>query len=137
MKDESPMIGDQLAAAAAATSDLRGNAAEWGSLVLDEHDPFEAVVIKMIQMNRRKRRDYALDDSPWSNFDFSADAMGIRSEDAAVFNVSQKLARLAALRANGRLDEPANEAVEDTYLDLAVYAVIALGIRTYPRGRVD
>lgn len=128
MKDESPMIGDQLAMAA------RRAASE--PTVLDELDPFEAVLIKMVRMNRLKRQDYAFDGSPWSNFEFTAGVLGISAVDAAVHNVAQKLARLVALRANGRLDEPANEAVDDTYLDLAVYATIALGIRTYPSGKV-
>lgn len=135
--DERPMIGDALAEAAAATSSLRSNLADRGPFILDEHDPFEAVMIKMIQMNRRKRQDYALDGDPWSSFEFTADAVGISATDSAVHNAAQKIGRLAALRANGRLDEPANEAVDDTYLDLAVYAVIALAIHTYPRGKVD
>jgi hypothetical protein len=31
--------------------------------------------------------------------------------EAAPFNMAQKMARLKALRENGRMDEPANEAV--------------------------
>lgn len=42
--------------------------------------------------------------------------------------MTQKLARLTSLRQNGRMADPANEAVADTYLDLAVYAVITYAI---------
>ena len=104
--------------------------------VLDPYDPFEAVLVTMVAVNRKKRRDYAVDGSPWSNFEFTAVGLGIEPVDAAIHNVLQKLARLSALRANGRTQDPTNEAVSDTYLDLAVYAAIALGIYTYPGGRV-
>jgi hypothetical protein len=69
--------------------------------VLDPHDPFEAVLCTMVAMNRAKRRDYAVDGSPWSNFDFTAVALGIDPVDCAVHNVAQKLARLSALRPTG------------------------------------
>src|SRR5215207_6373134 len=104
--------------------------------VLDPYDPFEAVLVTMVAINRKKRRDYAVDGSPWSNFEYTAVGLGIEPVDAAIHNVLQKLARVSALRANGRTQDPTNEAVSDTYLDLAVYAAIALGIYTYPGGRV-
>jgi hypothetical protein len=44
--------------------------------------------------------------------------------EAGLFNVTQKLARLKSLRQNGRMGDPKNEAVLDTYLDLAVYGVL-------------
>jgi hypothetical protein len=53
---------------------------------------------------------------------------GFGPADAALFNVVQKVMRLRSLRANGRMDDPANEATADTYLDLAVYAIIALAL---------
>lgn len=107
------------------------------AVTLDPSDPFEQVLISMVETNRKKRADYAVDGSPWSNFEFTASVLGIDPADAAVHNVAQKLARLSSLRANGRTDQTANEAVDDTYLDLAVYAVIALAIRTHPSGKVE
>jgi len=114
---------------------------EWEDelLKLNPEDPFERVLIDMVAMNRRKRRDYALDGSPFSNFDTTAAAMGMPgfgAVESAIFNVNQKLARLRSLRANGRLDDTANETVDDTYLDLAIYACIALAISRYPEGKV-
>lgn len=107
--------------------------------ILDPNDPFEAVLIEMVSVNRSKRLDYALDDSPFSNFYYTSDNLGIPGfgpVESAVFNMLQKLARLYSLRQNGRLDDPENESVADTYLDLAVYGVIALAMFTYPDGVV-
>ena len=48
--------------------------------------------------------------------------------EAALFNVAQKMTRLQSLRENGHMNDPANEAVADTYLDLAVYAILAFAL---------
>lgn len=96
--------------------------------VLDPTDPFESALLDIVRMNRRKRADYAADTDVFSNFRFTAPFTRGGPEWSAVFNVAQKLARLLSLAENGRLEAPENEAVEDTFLDLAVYAVIALAI---------
>lgn len=109
------------------------------AVTLNPDDPFERVVMDIVQTNRRKRKDYAVDGSPFSNFDTTAAGLGIEgfgAKESAIFNVLQKLARLSSLRANGRLDDPQNESVEDTYLDLAVYSIIAYAIHRFPAGRV-
>lgn len=100
-------------------------------ITLNREDEIERVVFDIVAMNRRKRRDYALDTDPLSNFMQTADAMGLEGftpVEAAEFNVVQKEVRLRALRANGRMDDPANESVEDTLLDRAVYAVLVLAL---------
>jgi hypothetical protein len=98
---------------------------------LDPNDPFDAALIPIVETNRRKRKDYAKDGDPFSNFKVTSQGMGMAGfgpTEAAIFNVLQKLARLQSLRTNGRLRDTANEAVIDTYLDLAVYAIIAYAI---------
>src|SRR6476620_8096305 len=95
---------------------------------IDLDDPFEAAVWELVQMNRRKRRDYALDGDPFSNFQLTSDHFGLAAWESAEFNLVQKLARLQSLRANGRMSSPENETVRDTYLDAAVYAVIMFAI---------
>lgn len=96
---------------------------------LDPNDPFEAALIPMVETNRRKRADYAADGDPFSNFRITSGFAGFENAWlSALFNCQQKLARITALRKNGRLAEPKNEAVEDTLLDNAVYGVIALAI---------
>ena len=100
--------------------------ARQSAMTLDPADPFEAAIEKLVQMNRRKRRDYAHDSNPFSNFEATARRAGFRNRwQSAIFNCDQKLERLSALVANGRADNPTNESVEDTLLDNAVYAVLA------------
>lgn len=107
----------------------------WGTadnaVTLDPNDPFDAALIPIVETNRRKRKDYAKDGDPFSNFKATAEGLGLDGfgpTEAAIFNVLQKLARLQSLRANNRLHDTANEAVIDTYLDLAVYSIIAYAI---------
>lgn len=109
-------------------------------VTLNPDDPFERVIMDLVTTNRSKRADYALDGSPWSNFDDTANALGIEGfspVDSANFNIEQKSARLRSLRKNGRTEDPANESVADTYLDRAVYSVIAFAMLRYPSGRVE
>ena len=108
--------------------------AEAGRTVLDPEDPFEETLIEIVHMRRRKRVDYEHDNEPWSNFTFCAHAVGITAAESALHMVALKMSRLAALKANGR--GPKNESVNDSYLDCAVYAVLALAIRRHPDGRV-
>jgi hypothetical protein len=53
---------------------------------------------------------------------------GFGAVEAALFNMAQKMTRLQSLRLNGRMDDPRNEAVADTYLDLAVYGILTYAI---------
>jgi hypothetical protein len=112
-----------------------------GSLVLDPADPFDAALIPIVETNRKKRKDYAADGDPFSNFTTSSDFLGLAGfgpTEAALFNVTQKLARLKALRANGRMHRAANESVADTYLDLAVYGILTYAIyRSLAEGARD
>jgi hypothetical protein len=96
---------------------------------LDKNDPFEKVLVAMVETNRRKRKDYAEDESIFTNFAITSKFANFENRWlSALFNCQQKLARIQALRHNGRLNDPSNEAVYDTVLDNAVYAVIALAI---------
>jgi hypothetical protein len=101
------------------------------NIVLDKSDPFEACLVDMVVTARKKRADYAQDGNPFSNFEETSSATGIPGftrEDAAMFNCTQKQARLRALKANGRMNDPKNESVYDTKLDFAVYAVLMLAM---------
>lgn len=106
-------------------------AAPLSSITLNPNDPFDAALIPIVQTNRRKRKDYAADGDPFSNFKTTAELLGLESfgaAESALFNVLQKVARLQSLRMNGRMAETVNESVTDTYLDLAVYAIILYAI---------
>lgn len=94
---------------------------------LDPADPIDAVLEKMVATNRAKRRDYAADSDIFSNFRDVADMFGhpgITAVDVAYILLLVKVARLSSLRKNGRMEDPSNESVLDTYLDLSVYSVI-------------
>jgi hypothetical protein len=95
---------------------------------LDPADPFEAALIRMVHTNRRKRNDYTVDPKagPFWNFEQTAAQVGTTPRMVVEMNIAQKQARLCALWTSGR--EPANEAVDDTILDRAVYSVIALAM---------
>lgn len=116
----------------ATESGFTGNTeASAAAIYLDPNDPFEKVLIPIIKTNRKKRGDYAVDGSPFTNFESTSVFANFENRWlSALFNCQQKLARIQALRANGRLDDPNNEAVLDTLLDNAVYGVIALAIAT-------
>ena len=97
--------------------------------VLDSSDPFDAALVEMAQLHRKKRADYAADANRWSNFETTAALLGLAgfgTQEAIEVNIAQKMARLQSLRLNGRMDDPKNESVLDTRRDLAVYAVLSL-----------
>ena len=86
-----------------------------------------AALDRMAAIFASKNADYA-DGSSWrSNFDDVGRQMAIPGEDACEMLIAVKQARLRSLRTSGRL--PANEAVEDTILDRAVYSLIALAMQ--------
>lgn len=96
-------------------------------ILIDRDDPFGETLAKIWEMHERKGADYAADSDQFSNFRDTSDLMALdrfSAVESAWFNILQKVVRIKSLRRNGRLDDPANEAVTDTYLDLAVYAVI-------------
>lgn len=94
---------------------------------LDPKDAFDRLLIPMVETNRKKRADYANDDNIFANFDKNAATMALEGYTAledCLSMVSRKLGRITNLR--GR--DPSNESVLDSYLDLAVYAVLAYGL---------
>lgn len=97
------------------------------AVVLDPSDPFDKLLIPMVVMNRKKRADYASEGNIYKNFDRNVDMMDLEGYDAledCLSMVARKFGRITNLR--GR--EAANETVVDSYLDLAVYSVLAYGL---------
>lgn len=97
--------------------------------ILDLRDPFDAALWDMAQLHKRKKADYAVDGTEWSNFEDTSNFLGLAglgTQEAIDINIGQKMARLKSLRVNGRLNDPKNESVVDTRRDLAVYAVLSL-----------
>lgn len=107
---------------------------------LDDNDPFDQAVAKIVEVNRRKRLDYAQDEDPFSNFYGTSQNLGIDgfgAKEAVLFNILQKVERLKSLRVNGRIDDAKNESVGDTYWDLATYAVILYALHLESSDVVD
>jgi hypothetical protein len=94
---------------------------------LNPDDPFESLLIPIVEMNRRKRADYANESNIFKNFDYVAQAtMGMVTPlEYCDIQVIMKTGRIQNLR--GR--EAINEVIEDTYLDRAVYAILAFGLQ--------
>lgn len=98
-----------------------------GTLVLDPEDPFEKLLIPIVEMNRRKRADYADDTDIYANFRKNAVSMDLRGYDAledCKSMVTRKINRINNLR--GR--DPRNESVLDSFLDAAVYSILLYGL---------
>jgi hypothetical protein len=107
---------------------MAGTTGDQDQLVtLNPEDPFESLLIPMIEMNRRKRADYASDDDIYRNFRINAAMMalpGYTPAQDALSMITRKVGRITNLR--GR--PPTNESVLDSWLDLAVYAVLGYGL---------
>jgi len=97
------------------------------SITLDPENPFEAVLIQMVETHRAKAKDYAGDDHPNQNFYDTAYQLGLTAGHSVETLIGTKQARLRVLLPrmwrNG--DSPSNEGIDDTLLDRAVYSVIA------------
>ena len=66
---------------------------------------------------KSKNADYRID-GEFSNFEFAAEVAGIETVDAIATQVGIKLGRIKGL------SDPNNEALLDSYKDLAGYAII-------------
>jgi hypothetical protein len=77
------------------------------------------------EMHRRKSRDYGCPsgEDPLANIRNGAKFVGIPAWKGAMVRLSDKVTRLAAYNATGRLE---NESLEDNLFDLASYSLLAL-----------
>lgn len=99
-------------------------------MVLTDKDPFDAIIIQMVKVNRAKRADYA-SGHPLGNFFDSAQQLGLTAGHSVETLIATKQARLKTLLPKLWIDPksgPVNEPIEDTLLDRAVYSVLALWI---------
>ena len=81
---------------------------------------FEQLLQTMLAIHDSKNADYATDGNPYSNFEEAAAAAGVSVDQVFAVLMGIKQARLKAL--TGR--PPQNEPVQDSLLDLAVYAAL-------------
>jgi hypothetical protein len=86
------------------------------------NEQFSGVLEEMLALHDRKNRDYGTASDPFANVRASEE-FGIPAWLGSVIRANDKMSRLKAFAQNGTL---ANEGVEDSLIDLANYAVIAL-----------
>ena len=84
---------------------------------------FVAVLEEMRNLHLAKTKDYGQDDDALSNIRTSADVVGMPPWSGAVLRIGDKMHRLKAFHRRGRVEF---DGVQDTLLDIASYAVIAL-----------
>ncbi len=91
---------------------------------MNSNDRF-TVILKLIQETHdKKQKDYGTDEDPFANIT-AAKELDIEPWVACVLRMNDKMMRLKAFIKKGEL---ANESVEDSLLDMAVYAIIALTV---------
>ena len=83
---------------------------------------FHDVLDEMSELHDRKQSDYGRKDDPFANIRASED-FGIEGWVGAIIRANDKMCRLQKAAAGSTLT---NETVEDSLLDLAVYAAIGL-----------
>lgn len=93
--------------------------------LLDEAHPssrkFYDLVLEAALLHARKQKDYGRDSDPFSNVRASEE-WGIEGWIGACVRLNDKVRRLQKLATLGEL---VNEAARDSFLDIAVYALIA------------
>jgi hypothetical protein len=90
---------------------------------------FDAHLDRMRAIHDAKNADYARDDDPLSNFTFAAGVAGCEVDTVFRVLIGVKLARLDELL-KGKT--PQHESVEDSLLDLSVYAALWASSRAEP-----
>lgn len=73
------------------------------------------------ELHDRKNKDYAVSDDPFSNFR-ECERFGIPAWKGVLVRMSDKWSRICNLTSK----EAANESLEDSFMDLSVYALICL-----------
>jgi hypothetical protein len=89
---------------------------------LDPNNRFDAVLIELKEMHDRKQADYGKTNDPFSNVRASED-FGIPGWVGSLVRANDKMRRLQKASQGSSL---ANEGIEDSLIDMAVYLIIAL-----------
>ena len=91
-----------------------------------------ALLSKIQSIHEKKNEDYTTEGKNYENFERAAIIASWFSDPidkVFAIHIGTKLARLAALRSQGK--KPNNESIDDTFLDLATYAVLWASNATY------
>lgn len=85
----------------------------------DYMEEFKKITDEMVELTRKKNNDYGGETDPWKNFREFGE-LGI------IVRMSDKWARIKSALFEKRHLQVADETVEDTIKDLAVYSIILL-----------
>lgn len=88
----------------------------------DGFTAFEKVIDEILALHKKKQSDYGRTGDPFANVRASED-FGIDGWVGAIIRANDKMRRLQKAAKGGTM---ANESVEDSMMDLSVYAIIAL-----------
>lgn len=83
---------------------------------------FHALLRQIGELHDKKQRDYGSDNDPFANVRASKE-FGVKPWVGAMIRLNDKVHRLEQFACKGEL---ANESAEDSMMDIAVYALIAL-----------
>lgn len=86
---------------------------------------FDKVIQEIIALHAKKQADYGTASDPFANIRASQ-RFSIPPWLGAVLRANDKISRIQSFCVNGNLK---NESLEDSLMDLAVYAIIALALR--------
>jgi hypothetical protein len=86
-------------------------------------EKFCAVLEELKHLHLRKTLDYGQDEDALSNIRSSADVINVSPWAGCILRMSDKMHRIKAFFRRGRVEF---DGIEDTLLDFACYAVIAL-----------
>jgi len=94
---------------------------------------FELVLQELLEMQSRKGKDYGRDSDPLANL-VDAETFGIPAWIGTMIRANDKMSRIKTFVRRGEL---ANESVEDSLIDLAVYTIHALRLYREVNSKVD
>lgn len=90
--------------------------------LVDGSPDFRNTVWEILMLHAKKQRDYGNASDPFANVRASED-FGVPGWKGSLIRLNDKVTRLKNYSLTGTL---ANESVEDSLMDMAVYAIIAL-----------
>lgn len=90
---------------------------------------FHDALVEIGALHDKKQQDYGRVDNPFANVQASED-FGVQDWVGCMIRANDKMRRVQKFVKDGSL---ANEGVEDSLLDLAVYTLIALVLYREPR----
>jgi len=94
---------------------------------------FQDIIDEMVSLHDKKRKDYGKDTDPYANIRAGSQFIGVPDVVGCLMRMNDKMFRLSAWCHGSTM---VNESVEDSLMDLAVYAIIALDlIREQNNGR--